>query len=677
VSILTSQYGVYAKILSYVIYNTRDLAQLRQISKEWNQHVIPFALKSAGFIKNCYPNTEYIRGLVGIQESQYRGYKCNVDALPCGVFNEGGTIQSILFTGERWKISDTVVKCIDEREEAFDSKFEGLLSIMLNTKSFSEFESVADISIANGMYLSMEDREEKKTKYEARTSGDIYDYKHGEYFTGLVTVEIPRSDVIIAQSGGVYPNVNLHANTNEDDDGECFYPIHRNGTYKGYVIKENEDTITCAIPMCMKLDDNFLYDNSGSNDEDIFLKSIWSKSQERSLVPEGIALADALVPNTLHQKLMDQIDLLGEKTEADYHPHSNGIVRDLVHPALYSYVKGTSTLKMIDEEPPATFPNISNEENEDEESSSVIDTDYWGRAYEGSTKYQWLPTYFDVDTDGTCNIADYINNLVPRSEFESLYESLSQLFSQALPLIESVFSYGRSVRPRIRHEVEEDIRDSNHRRVRPIDEVYHSLRGKRLQVITKIVDYELKPGQSYEGVWHVEGMSHEEIVATCIYFIHRDDDIKGGDLLFKRAFHVCEASYIFSSVRQCRPPAQENAIDEGILPLGKVETLSRRLLVFPNSHVHKVTKLENQSTMKEDSTTTNTTNSVQKRRIIVFFLINPEKRIVSTREVPPQQQEVGGNMSREDAMKHRLELMKERKFTKQDWNVREIELCEH
>jgi hypothetical protein len=34
-------------------------------------------------------------------------------------------------------------------------------------------------------------------------------------------------------------------------------------------------------------------------------------------------------------------------------------------------------------------------------------------------------------------------------------------------------------------------------------------------------------------------------------------------------------------------------------------------------------------------------------------------------------------MSREDAMEHRLNLMKERKYTKQDWNVRDIVLCEH
>ena len=42
-----------------------------------------------------------------------------------------------------------------------------------------------------------------------------------------------------------------------------------------------------------------------------------------------------------------------------------------------------------------------------------------------------------------------------------------------------------------------------------------------------------------------------------------------------------------------------------------------------------------------------------------------------------QQEPAGGTMSRDDAFKHRLELMKERKYTKQDWNVREIELCEH
>ena len=41
-----------------------------------------------------------------------------------------------------------------------------------------------------------------------------------------------------------------------------------------------------------------------------------------------------------------------------------------------------------------------------------------------------------------------------------------------------------------------------------------SFKGKELQVIVKIVEYILQPQQTYEGVWHAEGMSHENIVMT-------------------------------------------------------------------------------------------------------------------------------------------------------------------
>jgi len=190
-------------------------------------------------------------------------------------------------------------------------------------------------------------------------------------------------------------------------------------------------------------------------------------------------------------------------------------------------------------------------------------------------------------------------------------------------------------------------------------------------------------------------MSHEEIVATALYIVHRDDDIVGGDIMFKRAFHKDEARYIFSNVLQCRPPTQENIIQSGLMPLGKVETLAKRMIAFPNSHVHKVSTIRNVATSAataaaaaqtttdetamddDDNSVTSGVDKKQKRRIIAFFLINPDKRIVSTKEVPPQQSYAGGTMTYDDACVHRLELMKERKYTKQDWNVREIELCEH
>lgn len=229
---------------------------------------------------------------------------------------------------------------------------------------------------------------------------------------------------------------------------------------------------------------------------------------------------------------------------------------------------------------------------------------------------------------------------------------------------------------------------------------HDSFRNQKLQVITKIVDYEFtqngKDGKcSYKGVWHVEGMSHEEIVATAIYFLHRDDDINGGEIEFKRAFLKEEADYVFSNKPQWSSPEQNYLLDQGLIPLGQVQTIQNRLLVFPNSHVHKVDSMwrefkeldsdsesdseSGENKEKEKKEKKEKTDEVKKNtiRIVVFFLVNPETQIISTREVKPQQKVFGGEMTHKQALKHRLELMKESKYTKQDWNVREIELYEH
>ena len=53
--------------------------------------------------------------------------------------------------------------------------------------------------------------------------------------------------------------------------------------------------------------------------------------------------------------------------------------------------------------------------------------------------------------------------------------------------------------------------------------------------------------------------------------------------------------------------------------------------------------------------------------------MNPGVRIISTQHVPKQQ----GVMPLEEAREHRLSLMEERKLHKQNWNLREVSLCEH
>lgn len=119
------------------------------------------------------------------------------------------------------------------------------------------------------------------------------------------------------------------------------------------------------------------------------------------------------------------------------------------------------------------------------------------------------------------------------------------------------------------------------------------------------------------------------------------------------------------------------------------------MVVFPNSHVHRLHKLINEKQFETDDT-------LKRRRLVVFFLVNPDVRIIGTDMVGPQQIEkiyaelivlfgpllpteaikritsyVYEGRSLKEAKEDRLELMKERKFQKQTWNIRTVELCEH
>ena len=117
-----------------------------------------------------------------------------------------------------------------------------------------------------------------------------------------------------------------------------------------------------------------------------------------------------------------------------------------------------------------------------------------------------------------------------------------------------------------------------------------SLRGRTIQVITKIVDYELPPGGTHEGVWHVEGMSHENIVATAELILKKDATLVGGGLQFQRTFRETEGGAMIMGFPQCRAAQMDEVVEAGLLPLPH-----RRLAAGPNSHIHKVEKISNTS----------------------------------------------------------------------------------
>lgn len=710
-SLIPSQYGLLAEILSFTISSTQDFATFRLVSKTWNQHVLPYCLKCGVFLTPCNRGSDdFLEKILeyGTEDYAYlyeakRGRFINFlngeqvqesDGVQGVLFGVEHEVQSILFIGEPKEMKfegdlsneneALLLKLLPDEKQSFPELCENIHS----AKDIEEFKQLCRRALRTGRFASVEDCESRRYSFLRKLNLKKNDYQEFYSAAVILTVRSPKDAAVVESSSSEdgYRYCRFHVKCRwkvdelEDEDhylialSSCYFEdsTENKCSFRGYIIDEDDErgTITCRLPMLLALEPEDCGEIINDNGSTLLqIASILREFQEGA-AKEGISVIDRALPDELHASLMYAIDNFASKQETDYHPHSNGIIRDIVHPALYSYVKDISPLLLsVDDVPPALLSLGFDADGKD----------YWGRPYEASSKYQWLPTYFDVALDGTCTICDYINNLVPRSEFEPLYSLIGQVFSCALPLFESAVSYGRNVRPFIRSE-DIDIYDDDFPSNIPVERV--SLRGQQLQVVTKIIDYELAPGQLYEGVWHVEGMSHEEIVATSLYF-ERDEFIKGGGIMFKRAMQKDEVEHVFESVHQSRPHEFDEFVNNGMLPLGQVETISRRLIVFPNSHVHKVTALRNvtrainEQLSMESSSNEKIQVQKKKRRLIAFFLINPSKRIISTREVPMQQEHVGGSMRLDNAKSHRLELMKERKYAKQDWNVREIELCEH
>lgn len=462
-------------------------------------------------------------------------------------------------------------------------------------------------------------------------------------------VQRSNEELTIKLESGKFPRNGLFKYSGSDDD---------DSKLTARILDKSPETILVELELHMDLNESMDEDKeeesekkdqeSGDQDEesdalDIVLSTPLDqlmKIHSSKLVREGVTFKTGGLSQELTKRLSSLIDELKTSTDADYHPGTQDVVRDIVHPALFPYVEGISITNDLSDVAP----------------KETVAKDVWGRPYE-SSKYQWLPAEVFVSADGKCNFETYINNLNQERQ-SALYEALEELLSQALPHLEAAWSHGSSVKA---PERDDFSTDSDCERGEPEALEEKSLRNQRIQVIVKIVDYELPAKGVHEGVWHVEGMSHENIVATAELILQKDAALKGGDLEFRRSFTKGEGSHMIMKFPQDRPRAFDDVVEKGLVPLGHLPLPCGRLASWPNSHIHRVTRIEN------------TSGETATRRIVVFWLVNPERRIVSTKHVPAQQ----GSMPLEEALKHRLALMEERKYHKQAWNLREVTLCEH
>ncbi|GAA5922906.1 hypothetical protein JCM3775_006180 [Rhodotorula graminis] len=431
--------------------------------------------------------------------------------------------------------------------------------------------------------------------------------------------------------------------------------------------------------------------------------------------------SDSLVPDSLLSQLKEHVaDLEANPPygSPDFHPGSNDQVLDLVHPSLFPLRYGVTPVRDVDEDGLV----MANAGTAPEPRNAVHST---------SKKFQWLPSDFDIDESGKTTISSYINGLHP-VDHAPLYLVLARLFEHFLPMFERVVSDLQAPPPRRInvdynvvgswygelpdymddeqwHEWEEskvlslpepapfDLAVKSAELKRRTEAPVFPLKGRKLQVIVKLANIQLSPDNpDYPGgVWHVEGMQNEEIVASVIYYY---DQLNIGEsrLAFRGTFADEELPYEQNDVRGVKTVFGIDPEGPCLQYYNSANTCGGRALAFPNIYQHKVSPFSLADPTQPGH-----------RKILVFFLVDPLKPIVSTSRVPPQQRawverelprnertdkvpvelwdqvlsDVEGLMTYDEAKAVRDELMKERKFLVEENSQKVFErafsLCEH
>ena len=112
-------------------------------------------------------------------------------------------------------------------------------------------------------------------------------------------------------------------------------------------------------------------------------------------------------------------------SEKDWHPGSDGLVLDLVHPSLYPIIYGHTMGKVSNSDTTAILgpPKL-------EGADPMLVSEH----------FQWLPSDFSVDGDEkVALVSPYINNIHP-THHKELYSVIPEILRRALPMFERVLS---------------------------------------------------------------------------------------------------------------------------------------------------------------------------------------------------------------------------------------------
>jgi len=158
-----------------------------------------------------------------------------------------------------------------------------------------------------------------------------------------------------------------------------------------------------------------------------------------------VSKSDTIVSDDLHALLSKAFDILLNDQAAgpDWHPKSNNMVRDLVHPSIYPLIYGQT--KVVKHELVGVKDAIEKWSNRGDiiskpestshqppfdgipmDVSDDVPREYW------SETYQWLPANVSFQDNGSVKFTSYINNLHP-NRYPQIYHTIESLVQTALP----------------------------------------------------------------------------------------------------------------------------------------------------------------------------------------------------------------------------------------------------
>ncbi|KAJ3492066.1 hypothetical protein NLG97_g5475 [Lecanicillium saksenae] len=155
-----------------------------------------------------------------------------------------------------------------------------------------------------------------------------------------------------------------------------------------------------------------------------------------------VVKSDTLFDGELRSQLGKAFDILraDQAASVDWHPNSNDMVQDLVHPSMYPFIYGKTPFMnqelvglqnatgMIGRGTPVAGP-VDEEGNKRGYGvgSSAISPGLW------SEKFQWLPSNVSFQDDKMVKISSYVNNLHP-VKYQGIYQTIEKAIQTAIPL---------------------------------------------------------------------------------------------------------------------------------------------------------------------------------------------------------------------------------------------------